>query len=72
MIPRFKINLAEGRPFAPNLERIFLTVLPRRESPSGHGLLGREISMGKKSAAVALPELLDLIDHCREAPRPAL
>ena len=40
--------------------------------PSGCRLTGREISMGKKSAAVALPELLDLIEHCREAPRPHL
>ena len=40
--------------------------------PSGCRLSGREISMGKKSAAVALPELLDLIEHCREALDPAL
>jgi len=40
--------------------------------PSGCRLSGREISMGKKSAAAALAELLDLIEHCREAPRPAL
>lgn len=28
--------------------------------------------MGKKGSAVALPELLDLIEHCREALDPAL
>ena len=40
--------------------------------PSGSRLTGLEISMGKESAAVALPKLLDLIEHCREAPRPTL
>ena len=40
--------------------------------PSGCRLTGLEISMGKKSAAVALPKLLDLVEHCREATRPTL
>ena len=45
---------------------------PRRDSPSGHGLSGREIATVEKGSAVALPELLDLIEHGREAPRLAL